>query len=37
MSFGRQLIFIGTVLVVLGLLWHWIAKLCLGVYPATSS
>jgi hypothetical protein len=33
MSFGRLLIILGIVLVVLGVLWPWIAKLVLGRLP----
>ena len=33
MSFGRLLIILGIVLVVLGVLWPWIAKLGLGRLP----
>jgi hypothetical protein len=33
MSFGRLLIILGIVLVVLGALWPWIAKLGLGRLP----
>jgi hypothetical protein len=33
MSFGRLLIILGTVLVVLGVLWPWIGKLGLGRLP----
>lgn len=33
MSFGRLLITLGIVLVVLGLLWPWITKLGLGRLP----
>jgi hypothetical protein len=33
MSLGRLLIILGIVLVVLGLLWPWIAKLGLGRLP----
>jgi hypothetical protein len=33
MSFGRLLIILGIVLVMLGVLWPWIAKLGLGRLP----
>ena len=33
MSFGRLLIILGIVLVVLGVLWPWIAKLGFGRLP----
>jgi Protein of unknown function (DUF2905) len=33
MSFGRLLFILGLVLVVLGVLWPWIAKLGLGRLP----
>lgn len=33
MTFGRLLIILGIVLVVLGVLWPWIAKLGLGRLP----
>jgi Protein of unknown function (DUF2905) len=33
MSFGRLLIILGIVLVVLGVLWPWITKLGLGRLP----
>jgi len=33
MSFGRLLVILGIVLVVLGVLWPWIAKLGLGRLP----
>jgi uncharacterized membrane protein len=36
MSVGRLLIILGIVLVVLGVLWPWIANWASGVCPATS-
>jgi hypothetical protein len=33
MTFGRLLLILGIVLVVLGVLWPWIAKLGLGRLP----